>query len=87
MTDNEFEKFEQRALEFYLARCFETKIASFRRKKELRILSSLFRAAISSSYEKGQLSVYEKINTSKKSTARNRFWKDMDSRYEKAKER
>lgn len=82
MTEKEFEKFREEALRWHLARCLEQKIISFKRKKDFKALYSLFNSAIRVSFDKGQLSVYEKIKNSKRSLASDRFWKDMEKRYE-----
>jgi hypothetical protein len=52
-----------------------------KRKKDFKALFSLFNSAIIS-FEKGQLSVYEKIKRLKKKSSKHRFWKDMEKRYE-----
>jgi hypothetical protein len=82
MTEKEFDKYRQEAIRFYLARCLEMKLVSFKRKKDFKALFSLFNSAIKVSFDKGQLSVYEKIKNSKRSLASDRFWKDMEKRYE-----
>jgi hypothetical protein len=82
MNEKEFEKFREEAIRFYLARCLEQKIISFKRKKDFKALFSLFNSAIRVSFEKGQLSVYEKIKNSKTNLTSTRFWKDMEKRYE-----
>ena len=82
MMDKEFDKYREEAIRFYLARCLEMKLVSFKRKKDFKALFSLFNSAIRVSFEKGQLSVYEKIKNSKRSLASDRFWKDMEKRYE-----
>jgi hypothetical protein len=82
MNEKEFEKFREEAIRFYLARCLEMKLVSFKRKKDFKALFSLFNSAIRVSFDKGQLSVYEKIKNSKRSLASDRFWKDMEKRYE-----
>ena len=82
MNEKEFDKYREEAIRFYLARCLEMKLVSFKRKKDFKALFSLFNSAIRVSFEKGQLSVYEKIKNSKRSLASDRFWKDMEKRYE-----
>jgi len=82
MTEKEFEKFREEAIRFYLARCLEMKLVSFKRKKDFKALFSLFNSAIRISFDKGQLSVYDKIKNSKTNLTSTRFWKDMEKRYE-----
>ena len=82
MTDKEFEKYREEAIRFYLARCLEMKLVSFKRKKDFKALFSLFNSAIRVSFDKGQLSVYDKIKNSKTNLTSTRFWKDMEKRYE-----
>jgi hypothetical protein len=68
MTEKKFDEYRQEAIRFYLARCLEQKLVSFKRKKDFKALFSLFNSAIKVSFDKGQLSVYEKIKNSKKNT-------------------
>jgi len=82
MTEKEFDEYRQEAIRFYLARCLEQKLVSFKRKKDFKALFSLFNSAIRVSFDKGQLSVYEKIKNSKTNLTSTRFWKDMEKRYE-----
>ena len=82
MNEKEFDKYREEAIRFYLARCLEMKLVSFKRKKDFKALFSLFNSAIRVSFEKGQLSVYEKIKNSKTNLTSTRFWKDMEKRYE-----
>jgi hypothetical protein len=82
MTEKEFDEYRQEAIRFYLARCLEQKLVSFKRKKDFKALFSLFNSAIKVSFDKGQLSVYEKIKNSKTNLTSTRFWKDMEKRYE-----
>jgi hypothetical protein len=83
MNEKEFEKYREEAIRFYLARCLEMKLVSFKRKKDFKALFSLFNSAIRVSFDKGQLSVYGKDKKLKdRSLASTRFWKDMEKRYE-----
>jgi hypothetical protein len=82
MTEKKFDEYRQEAIRFYLARCLEQKLVSFKRKKDFKALFSLFNSAIKVSFDKGQLSVYEKIKNSKTNLTSTRFWKDMEKRYE-----
>ena len=82
MTEKEFDKYREEAIRFYLARCLEMKLVSFKRKKDFKALFSLFNSAIRVSFDKGQLSVYDKIKNSKTNLTSTRFWKDMEKRYE-----
>jgi serine/threonine-protein kinase RIO1 len=46
MNEKEFDEYRQEAIRFYLARCLEQKIISFKRKKDFKALFSLFNSAI-----------------------------------------
>ena len=76
MTEKEIIKFKKEAVEWHLARCLEMKLVSFKTKKELNALCSLFNSAISLSFEKGQLSAYK----DSKKTFKDKFLKNFGVR-------